>query len=81
MRLKQRHTDWAVCHERSWGPCFGDLDGIFVCNDANIRSDSYSYVGSEYECPIGQTGHLFLTGSRRFQASEVEVFSVQKTEE
>eukprot|EP00957_Ditylum_brightwellii_P139207 10610083-Ditylum_brightwellii.AAC.1 len=81
MRLKQRNTLSAVTHDRSFGLTFGRYDGIHVCNNANICSDSVSNVGSEYECPAGQTGHLFLTGGRYFQASEVEVFSVQKKEE
>uniref|UniRef100_A0A7S4VQB1 TLDc domain-containing protein n=1 Tax=Ditylum brightwellii TaxID=49249 RepID=A0A7S4VQB1_9STRA len=42
---------------------------------------SFTRVGESYECPAGQTGKLFLTGHETFQASEVEVFSVQKKED
>ena len=80
MRLKQRNKGKAVFHSVSFGPVFGGGHGIYVCDNANSNLSSYTNVGHTYVCPAGQTGHAFLTGSQYFQASEVEVFSVQEKE-
>jgi len=78
MRLNQRNNGYAVYHGGSCGPAFGGGYDIHVCDNANSNLSSYTNVGNTYECPAGQTGNTFLTGSRHFQASEVEVFSVQE---
>jgi len=80
MRLKQKNDSYAVKHKISRGPIFGAGAGIRVSDNANIGASSYTCVGGSYECPAGQTETLFLTGHEYFQASEVEVFSVQKNE-
>eukprot|EP00957_Ditylum_brightwellii_P143012 10896653-Ditylum_brightwellii.AAC.1 len=82
MRLKQRNNDRAVCHNGSFGPVFGSggCHDICVYDNANSNLISYTKVAHAYECPAGQTGNTFLTGSQVFQASEVEVFSVQEKE-
>jgi len=78
MRLNQRNNGYAVYHSGSYGPAFGGGYDIHVCDNANSNLSSYTNVGNTYECPAGQTGSTFLTGSQNFQASEVEVFSVQE---
>eukprot|EP00957_Ditylum_brightwellii_P076546 5818355-Ditylum_brightwellii.AAC.1 len=80
MKLKERNNDRAVCHNGSFGPVFGWGHDICVHDNANSNSNSFTKVGHTYECPAGQTGSAFLTGSNNFRASEVEVFSVQEKE-
>eukprot|EP00957_Ditylum_brightwellii_P163015 12413276-Ditylum_brightwellii.AAC.1 len=81
MRLNQRNNGSAVNHHHgAYGPTFGAGYDIYVYDNANSNSSSSTNVGRIYECPAGQTGNTFLTGGHDFQASKVEVFSVQEKE-
>lgn len=60
-------------------PVLGTGD-ILVASNANENTQSYTNFGNSYKCPPGITyqssGQTFLTGSKYYQASEIEVFMV-----
>uniref|UniRef100_A0A6U3TM16 TLDc domain-containing protein n=1 Tax=Ditylum brightwellii TaxID=49249 RepID=A0A6U3TM16_9STRA len=75
MKLKPSKVYDAVFHGSEYGPCFGD-DLEVSCMSCN-NLESYTNVGNSYVCPSGEDGQTFLTGGYRFQAKEIEIFSVQ----
>mmetsp|Transcript_37611 Transcript_37611/g.55012 ORF Transcript_37611/g.55012 Transcript_37611/m.55012 type:complete len:610 (-) Transcript_37611:354-2183(-) len=79
MRLNERYDGDAVYHNTSFGPTFGD-DIICTADNTNHYLCCNTNVGHSYDCPQGQDGDTFLTGSEDFQVSEIEVFSVQQKE-
>jgi len=76
MKLKQNKMEEAVYHRSDYGPSFGDDIDVFYT--VNSISKSHTNVGRYYELPPGQEGDTFLTGSRYFDVSEVEVFRVHQ---
>mmetsp|Transcript_10923 Transcript_10923/g.22865 ORF Transcript_10923/g.22865 Transcript_10923/m.22865 type:complete len:591 (-) Transcript_10923:380-2152(-) len=74
MRQNGSYPGKAMRDKSSCGPIFGGGHDLLIPNNAN--SNGYTIVGHTYQCPPGQDGKTFITGSDRFQASEVEVFSV-----
>jgi hypothetical protein len=61
----------------SYGPTFGSGHDLHVGNCANGNPSSYTNLGNTYQLPPGQSAQTFFTGSRHFQAAEVEVYQVQ----
>ncbi|RMX48487.1 hypothetical protein pdam_00008503 [Pocillopora damicornis] len=55
------------------GPVFGGGNDLNICCSPNSSNCSVN-LGNTYQCPVGQNGHYFLTGSQYFTVSEMEVF-------
>lgn len=66
----------AMYNHGNYGPTFGSNHDMYVANGANGNTGSSTNIGSVYQCPPGQTGSTFLTGSSPYQAAEVEVFRI-----
>jgi len=67
----------AIFRYSSYGPTFGYGHDIYIANNAN--SNTYSYtdfgVNNDYSVPSGvQNKYTILAGSRKFTPEEVEVF-------
>jgi hypothetical protein len=78
MPLLKHANGYAIHDVRSIGPSFGwsSNGDIYVADDANSNSTSYTNLGQSYQLPAGQNAQTFLTGARNFQAAEIEVFRV-----
>ena len=63
--------------ESSYGPTFGDGLDIYIANNANSNTISFSDFGeyNTYSVPSGvQDKYTILTGTNYFTPDEVEVF-------
>ena len=60
------------CHN-SRGPVFGAGHDLCVPDSPHSYNCSVN-LGNTYQCPEGQNGNLFLTGSQNFVVNEMEVF-------
>ena len=74
--LTGNHPKAIVCNA-SHGPIFGGGHDLRVANCANSTTNSHTNLGHTYQLPPGQSAQTFFTGSRHFQAAEVEVYQVQ----
>jgi hypothetical protein len=72
--LQPQHAIYG--HASPYGPTFGGGHDIYVADNANSNSNSYTNVGHAYQLPAGQNAQTFLTGARNFEAAEMEVFRV-----
>ena len=58
------------------GPVFGGGNDLNICCSPNSYNCSVS-LGNSYQCPVGQNGYYFLTGSQDFTVNEMEVFVLE----
>jgi len=63
----------------SYGPTFGNGHDIYIANNAASNTNSYTYLGINYNPPRGYSSgssstRSFLAGSYKFRPDEVEVF-------
>ena len=67
-------AQYAIYRGSSYGPTFGGHD-IYIANNANSNTNSYTDFGSNYSVPSGvQNRKTILAGTRNFSPDEVEVF-------
>jgi len=65
----------AIYRSSSYGPTFGGWYDIYIANNANRNTYSYTDFGSSYFLPSGvQDRETILAGSYKFTPDEVEVF-------
>ena len=67
----------AIYRSSCCGPTFGGGFDIFIANNANSNTNSYSDFGESnyYSVPSGvQDQYTILAGTRNFTPDEVEVF-------
>ena len=74
------HT--AFNHRIDFGPTFGAGHDLYISNNANLNTASYTNFGHTYQLPPGYTSNAantdaLLAGTRHFTPSEVEVFYLQ----
>jgi len=68
---------YAIYRSSSYGPIFGRGHDIFVTNNANSNTNSYTDFGqyNDYSVPSGvQDQYTILAGTRNFTPDEVEMF-------
>ena len=75
MAQNGRQPQRAVYDSNTNGPTFGNNYDVYVANNANGNTSSYTNIGGTYQCPAGQTANTFLTGAYNYTAAEVEVYS------
>eukprot|EP01114_Cavostelium_apophysatum_P015092 TRINITY_DN4046_c0_g1_i1.p1 TRINITY_DN4046_c0_g1~~TRINITY_DN4046_c0_g1_i1.p1 ORF type:complete len:340 (-),score=67.20 TRINITY_DN4046_c0_g1_i1:60-974(-) len=61
----------------NYGPTFGGGYDLHVCDCSDIYTNSYFGLPNSYADDLGYGEHTF-TGSKNFQTSEIEVYSVKK---
>jgi len=76
MPLTQAPQPNALYRDSSRGTSFGGGHDVYVADNANSNSTSHTIVRNSYQMPAGQNAHTFLTGARKFQAAEIELFRV-----
>ena len=67
-----------VCHSK-YGPTFQDdvktyKSYLYISDNANASSSSYSCLHGKFSCPEGKPRDLFFTGSKNFAVDDYEVF-------
>ena len=70
-----RISSYAICKYSSFGPTFGGGHQIYIANNANSNTNSYTNFGNYYSVPRGvQDKKTILAGTYQFTPDEVEVF-------
>ncbi|XP_020631179.1 uncharacterized protein LOC110068150 [Orbicella faveolata] len=65
----------AIRKYSGYGPSFGSQYSIYIANNANSNTHSYTNFGYSYSVPSGvQNKYTILAGTRNFTPDEVEVF-------
>ncbi|KAL9962007.1 hypothetical protein ACROYT_G031059 [Oculina patagonica] len=65
----------AIYRHSSYGPTFGGGHDIYIGDNANSNTNSYTYFGVSYSLPSGvQDRFTILAGTYKFTPDEVEVF-------
>ena len=69
-----RNPSYAIYRHSSYGPRFGG-HAIYIVNNANSNSYSFTNIGNHYSVPSGvQDTKTILAGTYTFSPDEVEVF-------
>ena len=73
-----QHRYAIFCGSLMDGPSFGIGHDLFISNDANSNTFSYSNVGLTYLHPEYKSNEArsFLAGSQYFQLSEIEIYKI-----
>ena len=65
----------AIYWRSSYGPTFGGGHDIYIANNANSNTNSYTNFGRSYSLPSGvQDRTTILAGTYKFTPDEVDVF-------
>jgi len=66
---------YAIYGRSSYGPTFGAGPDIYIANNVNSNTKSYTGFGNSYSVPSGvQDKTTILAGTYKFTPDEVEVF-------
>ena len=71
--------NYAIHSYSSYGPTFGHGYDLYIADQCNTNTNSYSNLGKIYELPVSYTygtteTKSLLAGSFRFKVDEYEVF-------
>lgn len=76
--IKCSNSPNAIYCNASCGPIFGGGHDLFIGNNANVNSSSYSNLGHSYRHPQllfgSNEAKTFFAGAYNFQVNEIEVF-------
>ena len=73
--VKQARSSNAIRSYSSYGPTFGGGCDIYIADNANQNTYSYTRFGHSYSLPNGVTdSRTILAGTYNFSPDEVEVF-------
>ena len=75
MTLKTEHERYAISCTSGSGPTFGGGHDLYISNNANTNTASYSNLGNSYKRPPGQRA-TFFTGSTTCTVTDYEVFGL-----
>ena len=82
-KINARKTGtYATFRAGNYGPTFGGGHDLYIADNANMCTSSYSNLGHTYAIPPGQgtTGSVkaqtFLAGTYNFTPVELEVYSI-----
>jgi hypothetical protein len=73
-KMRQINAQHSICCFPEFGPIFGGGHDIFICNNANTTTGSYSNLGNSYQHPQPEQGQSYLARTQFFQLSEIEVY-------
>ena len=69
------NKSFAIYRGSSYGPTFGRVYDIYIADNANQNTNSYTNFGTSYSLPNNVTDpYTILAGTRYFSPDEVEVF-------
>ena len=73
--VKEARSSNAIYSYSSYGPTFGWGHDIYIADNANQNTYSFTKFGTSYSPPDGVTDlHTILAGAYYFSPNEVEVF-------
>ena len=75
MPLKTQQQQHAIFCYSGHGPAFGAGKDLFISNNANTKTSSYSDLGVTYE-RLPEQQKTFFTGSNPFTVTDYEVFGL-----
>ena len=75
--LKTGKDKYGIYCKSAWGPVFGEGKDLFISENANANTNSFSNLGDTYQCPPGQQS-TFFTGDMYFTVTDYEVFGLHK---
>ncbi|MDC3321174.1 TLD domain-containing protein [bacterium] len=84
MPIKPSARTYATFRAGNYGPTFGGGHDLYIADNANMCTSSYSNLGHTYAIPPGQgtTGSVkaqtFLAGTYNFTPVELEVYSISE---
>jgi hypothetical protein len=70
------NSSQAIYCNSSYGPTFGNGFDIYVANNCNENTNSYTNLGTDYRNDTGLNGTEVFTGEQHFQVKEIEVFTI-----
>ncbi|EFC50838.1 predicted protein [Naegleria gruberi] len=78
--VKQDQKQQAIYNHPHYLPTFGNHD-IYIADDCNRNSKSFSNFGTTYELPCGMEpqsfkANTYLAGTNTFKVTEIEVFTI-----
>jgi hypothetical protein len=80
MKIDENKCRSAVYSSPRYGPTFGGDHDIYIANNANSRTSSYSNLGLTYSHPEyeyeSNEAKSFLAGSYYFQLSKIEIYKI-----
>ena len=75
--LKDQNIGRAIYTYNIQGPTFGNGNDIYISNDADSNTGSYTNFNDDYQAPSGVSdARTILAGTKSFQPSEIEVFHI-----
>ena len=78
MKIDPNQNQYAIYCYSDNGPTFGGGHDICICSNSNKTNGSYLNLGNTYKHPQYAYGtneaKSFLTGSFKYQLSEIEVY-------
>ena len=81
-KFKIKKDYFALVHVSDFGPTFGEGHDIFICNESNIKTESYTDFGYSYNSPDGYSydgnnTKRFLAGNyNQWTTTEIEVYQI-----
>ena len=70
-----KYQQHAIYRTSGYGPTFGGGSDIYIADNANSNTNSYTNFGWSYSVPSGvQDKRTILAGTYKFTPDEVEVF-------
>jgi len=70
-----RKPTYAIYRSSGYGPTFGYGHDIYIADNANSNTNSYTNFGNSYSVPSGvQDSTIILAGTYNFTPDEMEVF-------
>jgi hypothetical protein len=75
-RFPLKNARYAIDCGASDGPMFGNGHDVYIADNSNANTSSYSSLGSEYLNDTGLNGQEVLAGQYYFTVEEIEVFSL-----
>ena len=74
VKMNVKPTYYSIYGQPSNGPTFGNGHDIYISDQSNINTNSYSNIYS-YDLPSYASSTTFLAGSYNFRTNEVEVYA------
>ena len=72
----QKSTSQSMYGHSLYGPTFGGGHDIYISDNCNTNTKSYSNGDYTYELPSGVNTGTYFAGSSNFTVKEIEVYSV-----
>jgi hypothetical protein len=69
-------SSYSIYGDPTYGPTFGSGHGLYIANNCDQNTSSYTVLGSGYTNDTGIAGNQVFAGQQNFQVKEIEVFSI-----